>query len=258
MADATEQTTNTNETAQPTQDAAFWQSEAKKAFQARDQIKDKLRDLEGRVMSDEDRALFQKLRTDAEKAEETRRRKEGEFDSLKNQLVEKHNAEKAELTTRFTSLSERFKQSVKLAQFGAASDWFGGDSAKTVLDVQLGMDVLGKYVTVEDQDDDPLGYRIVVKTPRGEPILGADGNPAPFPEAIGELIKALPNKDRILRGSGKTGSGSAGGSKTGTAPAPDLQQLTERARQGDKDALKALKDRRAANGSMVFGSALSR
>lgn len=244
-------------TATTGKDASYWEAEAKKAFRDRDAVKQRARELEAKVMSDEDRQLFESLKEQQAKAEEARKRKEGEFDTLRNQLIEKHKAEVQEISTKFATLSDRFKQSTKLSLFGAATEWFGGDTAKTVLDVQLGMDVLGKYVVVEDVDDDPMGYRVVVKKPNGEPILGADGNPAPFAEAIGEVIKALPNKDRILRGSGKTGSGSAGG-KTGTMTAPDLHTLTERARKGDKDALAALKSRQGQPGGIVFGSAFSR
>lgn len=238
-------------------DVAYWQAEAQKAFKDRDAAKKRAKELESKVFSDEDIAEFQRLRTEQEKAEEIKKRKEGEFDSLKTQLTERHKLELAERETRINSLSTRFQETLKRAAFGSASDLFGGhDKAKTILDVDLAMSYLGKFVTVED-DDSPEGSRIVVKNPKGETILGEDGNPAPFHLAMEELISKLPNKDRILRGSGKTGSGSSGGSAQAASPA-DVTELTKRATAGDKDAIAALKRRRASSGALVMGSALTR
>jgi hypothetical protein len=255
MAEANEQT-KAADTEKPKDDAAYYKEEAKKAFAARDELKAKIRELEGKTLSDEDRDQFAKLKESQAKAEEDRKRKAGEWDTLRVQLSEKHANEIKERDTRLSTLSTRFKDTVVRAEFGAASDWFSGaDTSKTILDVDLGMAALGKYVTVEDTDD-AEGYRVVVKRPDGKVIIGDDGNPAPFSDAIGELIQALPNKDRILRGSGKTGSGSSGGSTHAAKPA-DVIELTQRASAGDKDAIKQLKDRRNAGGGVVFGSAFT-
>ena len=238
-------------------DAEYYKEEAKKAFAARDELKAKLRELEGKVLSDEDRATFDSLKQQQAKAEEDRKRKAGEWEALKTQLTEKYATEIKERDTKLSTLGQRFKDTVIRAEFGAASDYFSGaDTSKTILDVDLAMAALGKYVTVEDTDD-AMGYRVVVKRPDGKTIIGDDGNPAPFSSAIGELILALPNKDRILRGSGKTGSGSSGGS-TGSVKDADLTVLIQKANEGDKDAIAALKRRRAASGGMVMGSALTR
>ena len=235
-------------------DAAYWEAEAKKAFADRDKAKQRAKELEGKALSDEQAARFQELEANAAKAEEERKRKAGEFDSLKQQLIDKHAKDLQERETKHAQLSERFKGTVVRAEFGAATDLFGGhDAAKTILDVDLGMAALGRYVEVEDADDDPRGYRIVVKDTKGNRILGKDGNPAPFAEAISELISLLPNRDRILRGSGKAGSGNAGGSSHNSGPV-DLDALIRKANQGDPDALKELRARRPAGG-MVQGSA---
>lgn len=226
-------------------DAAYWEAEAKRSFKERDSAKRAAKaasdELESRRAADDAAQA---------KAEDERRRKAGEFDDWRKQITAEHDV-------KLKAREARLAHAVKLSEFGAATDYFGGgDSAKTVLDATLGMDVLGKYVSVETTEDE-IGYRVSVKRPDGKVILGADGAPAPFQAAIGELIAALPNKDRILRGSGKTGSGSAGG-KTGTAAVLDLQALTDKARSGDKEALAVLKSRQANSGSLVFGSAFTR
>ena len=240
-----------------TQDLAYWQGEAKKAFETRDKIKKELSELKSNVLTKEDRELFETLKTERLKAEEEKAKKAGEWDTLRKQLADKHAVELAERDAKVSTLSDRFKHSIVRAEFGAASDYFGGDKAKTILDVDLAMAALSKYVVVEDVESDPLGYRIVVKKPNGDTILGRDGEPAPFGEAMGELIATLPNKDRILRGSGKTGSGSSGASSDSLKDA-DLDDVIRRARAGDKEAVKSLKARTGAQGGLVMGTAFGR
>ena len=240
-----------------TQDAAYWKGEAQKAFKDRDTAKARMRDLEGKALTDDQRAEYEALRTEKAKIDEDRKRAEGRFDELKTELVKKHTTELQEKDTRLSGLTERFRHSVVRAEFGGAVDWFGGDTAKTIFDPIMAQDVLGKYVMVEDVAGDPLGYRVVVRTPKGDIIHGKDGNPAPFHEAIGELISLLPNRDRILRGSGKAGSGSPGAFGEPLRP-QDVEQLTARARAGDQDAIKALQARKQASGGLVMGTAFSR
>jgi hypothetical protein len=256
MADANESTT-TESTPEPAADL-IPRAEAKLAFAARDKAKKEADELRKRVLSEDDLAEYQALKASQAKAEEDKAKKAGEFETLKAQLARKHEAEIAERETKLSSLSQRFKDTVVKAEFGSASDYFNGtETSKTILDVEIGMAAFGRYVHVEDADDDPRGYRVVVKTPKGETIVGKDGNPAPFADAIGELIAQLPNKDRILRGSGKTGSGSSGGS-THTAATADVTELTRRAQAGDKDAIAALRQRRNAGNGLVMGSAFTR
>jgi len=245
-------------------DATFYQREAQKAFKARDELKAKLRDLESKVLSDEDRQMFETLKEQQAKAEEERAKKAGEFESLKQQQKERHDQilkehQKAlgEKDQQYSTLSERFKNTVKLAQFGSATDYFSGsETSKTILDVELGMAYLGKYVHVEDAEDDPMGYRVIVKKPNGDTIFGADGNPAPFAEAIGELIKALPNRDRILRGSGKTGSGNSGGSNR-AADQIDLSRSLTPDQRKDPKVLAALRAS-LPRGGVVMGEAYNK
>lgn len=236
----------------PKGDEFIPRSEAEKAFRARDEAKKRLRELESRVMSDEQYAEYQALKEAQGKAEEERKRKAGEFDSWRTQIATKHEQELTAERQKAAQIAERFKQTVVKAEFGAASEWFGGhDASKTILDVDLGMAALGRYVEVQDAEDDPRGYRVVVKSPKGDTILGRDGNPAPFGEAMAELIGMLPNKDRILRGSGKTGSGSSGGS-TQITGSMDLATAAKRAAHGDKDA-RAVLERAAGDGAIQFG-----
>jgi hypothetical protein len=100
---------------------------------------------------------------------------------------------------------------------------------------------------------------VVVKDTAGNIVRGADGNPAPFTEAMRQVIASLPKEkqDRILRGSGKAGSGSSGGSTVHVTDST-LADIVSKARAGDKDALAALKRRKADMGGMVEGAAWER
>lgn len=211
-------------------------------------------ELSGKVITPEQQKRLEELEAAAAKAEEDRKAKAGEWDNLKNDLVTKHQTELKEREERLGKTSERLRQTAIFAEFGRASELFG-DAGKTIFDVDMGVEVLGKYVHLEDDENDPRGYRVVVKKANGTPVMGADGNPLPFAAAMTELIGSLPNKDRILRGSGKTGSGSSGGGHHNPNLTDDLDALTKKAAAGDKEALAALKQRQAGLGGAIQGTA---
>lgn len=215
-----------------------------------------LKELQGKLPTEDQVKKWADLETAAAKAEEERQKKAGEWDSLRSQLVKNHETALTTERERGDKYAERFRSNALRAEFGGAVDWFG-PTAKTILDPGMAIDVLGKYVTVEDDESSALGYRVIVKLPNGSPVVGADGNPAPFAEAIGKLVEALPNKDRILRGSGKTGSGSSGGSGRGADGAVDLNNLKP-ADFRDPKVREAVKQQQAAAGGLQIGPAFTR
>lgn len=231
-------------------DATFYREEAKKAFQARDEVKKQLRELEQRVLKPEELEEFQRLRDMAAKQEEDRAKKAGEFEQLRVNLLKKHDEELAAEKKRAEEADGRLRKTLIGLSFAQASEWFGKDG-KTILTPEIAEAFYGKYVDLD-------GDQVIVKDTQGQTILDArTGKPARFAEAIGELITSLPNKDHVLRGSGKTGSGSSGGSG-GVAPTTDLGELTQRARKGDKAALDALRRQQESVGAMVLGSGARR
>ncbi len=235
-------------------DASYWEAEAKKAFQDRDAAKKRAKELEGKVLTDEQADRYRALEEASAKAEEDRKRKAGEFDQWRDTITKKHATELDTERQKVTTTTQRYHQSLIRSEFGAAAEFFGAhDTSKTILDVELGMAALGKYVDVEETDQ---GDRVIVKSPTGQTILGKDGNPAPFAEAIGELIALLPNKDRILRGSGKSGSGNSGGANFVNGQV-DLNRLTP-ADFRDPKIRAAVKQRTAAAGGLQFGPAWDR
>jgi hypothetical protein len=258
MAEANE--TKPDPTPEPKDDVTFYKSEAQKAFKARDDLKLKLRDLESRTLSEDDRALFDTLKAQQAKAEEDRAKKAGEFESLKQSLIKKHQDElDAERTAR-KALETSYVQEKIEGAFLGATDWFGGDSAKTILTGDMANAYLGKYVSYEDIELAGKTVKaVVVRDLEGNVILDGKGNPARFSDAIGDLISQLPTKDRILRGGGKTGSGSSGGvSHVGHAATVDVRQTQRADTFRDPKARAELKRQMATAGGLQIGPAFDR
>ncbi len=232
----------------------FHKAEAAKAFKARDEVKKQLRDLETRVMSDDDRALFDKLKSEAEKGEEARKRKEGEFDAWRSDIVKKHDEALKAAHARAEQADARYRQKLIGLEFAGASSLFG-DAGKTVLTPEVAESYLGKFVEV--QTDEQGTERGVVKGLDGHAVLDVKtGKPASFADAIFEVIQALPTKDRLLRGSGKTGSGSSGGTTSGTQGV-DLGKLTARDFR-DPKIREAVRQRQNSAGALQIGPAFDR
>ena len=251
MADDTTQTTQqaTTTTDSGAKDANYWQAEARKAFEARDEAKRQAKELAAKTLSDEDAELFKKLREAEAKTEEERKRKAGEFDSWRKDILTKHQQEIADREKRIADAEGKTRKTLIGLAFAGATDIFGKD-ALTIYGPKAGERIFSEFV---DLDEDGS---VVVKNRAGHVILDADtGKPASFAVALKELIDSLPDKNDHLRGSGKTGSGSAGGGQPGS-PA-DINELTTRARSGDKDAIKQLQQRRAHSGALVMGSAFT-
>lgn len=217
-------------------------------------LKKQIDELSGKVLSEDERKLFDTLKKERETAEEARKRKEGEFDTLKQQLVDKHNAEIAALNEKLTAATNLHRSTLISREFAGASALFGGTAeAKTVLTHDVAEAYFGRYV--EPSED---GKSIVVKNLQGQVILDPKtGKPADFATAMTELIGALPNKDNILRGSGKAGSGSSGGADTNKNGQIDTTKLKP-ADFKDPKVREAVKAEHAAAGGIVMGSALKR
>jgi hypothetical protein len=236
----------------PPKDDLIPRAEAKKAFEARDKAKKEADELRTRL------ATIEQAEKDREaKAEEERLKKAGEWEAMKQTLVSKHTTELEAERKACTQLEQSYRQEKIEAAFLAATDLFGGhDGSKTILTGDMANAYLGKYVSYEEVEvaGKPV-QTIVVRDPDGNILLDGKGNPAKFAEAISELINQLPTKDRILRGSGKTGSGSSGGSTSHSQPV-DLRNLTP-ARLKDPKVIEALKAARPASG-ITMGAAFQK
>jgi len=212
-------------------------------------LEKELAELRRQLPSPDQLTKWQEAEVFVAKSLEDKKRKEGEFDSWRVDITKKHEDALNEERKRAADVATRLHTTLKDHAFASASDWFGGSDAKTILTPAIASAYFGRYVAVEEHDG---AERVVVRDPNGHAILDTKtGKPAAFAQAIGELIGMLPDRDSVLRGSGKTGSGSSGGSH-GTQT-PDLAELTKRASRGDKDAITALRRQQSSLGGITFG-----
>jgi hypothetical protein len=250
---AADTATTTPDTGSNGADPEFLKAEAKRAFIARDAEKKRARELEDRLRALEgiDPEEHKALKQQAEKAEEERKRKAGEFDSWRGEILKKTEAEKAAIAAERDAAKTELEKTLIGLKFAGASSLFG-ESGKTVLTPEIAEAYFSRYVSVEEIDGRKT---VVVKDNDGHVILNAKtGKPADFAEAMAEVIEAMPNKAHIFRGSGKTGSGSSGGSTTAT------QQLVDTARLksgdfSDPKVREAVKRQQAAAGGLQIGRA---
>lgn len=236
------------------QDVDYWRNEAKAAFAKRDELKKKMAEYDGI-----DPAQYRDLKQKAEEAEQERLKATGQFEAAKKNLEQRFEAEKKPLVEKLTALERQIADEKIGAAFSRADDLFG-PQGDTILPPDVAASYFRESVRYEDVEIAGKTVRtVVVRDATGNIVLGADGNPAPFADALRVLIKALPTttQDRILRGSGKVGSGSSG-SAGHPVTDTDLDATIKRARAGDKDAMAALKARQAHKGGMVVGAAWDR
>lgn len=182
-------------------------------------LKKQLEEVMRMIPSDEQRAKWAELEKQNESVEEARRRKEGEFDQWRAQIAEKHSRElEAERQLAMNARTQAEARDRELndtligLSFSQATDWFG-DKGKTVLLPAIAQAYFKDHVSVEvvEGPGGKTSRRVVVRDNNGAVIVDPRaGTPLPFEKAIGELIESHPNKNSILRGSGKVGSGSSG------------------------------------------------
>ena len=216
-------------------------------------LRKQIAELQKAGMSDEDRQLFEKLKTDAAKAEEDKKRAEGKFDEMSTQLIKKHETELKAREDTIGTLSKSLRETLVSGEFARAAALFGA-TGKTILTPEIAEAYLGRYVHVEDVEGSNRKV-IVVKNDAGQVIVNAKtGKPAAFSDALLELIESRPDKDSILRGSGKSGSGNSGGLGGGGNGNRDLANPTTAGDLKDPKVRAAVKQKHDAAGGIVSGS----
>ena len=229
----TASTTETAQTGSSEPNADFYKAEARKAFAARDKLKAELRELQSGGLSQQEVEEYRALKEAQEVAEQERLKEKGEYEKALEKATRKYTEEMAAKDQAVSAAEQKLRSTLIGLSFAQASDWFG-DKGRTVLIPEIAETYFGKYVDLQDDV-------VVVKDLDGDVIMDPQtGKPAPFSQAIGELIESMPQKNKILRGSGKAGSGSSGGADEGHQPA-NRRQLAELAMKGDKEAVEALK-----------------
>ena len=150
-----------------------------------------------------------KMLADAERAEEEARLARGEFEAVKKQMIERHEAEKKSLAEEV----ERLKSSVMSAQstieeltVGVSFSTSKFISDKTVFTPKKARAIFGAHFDVVD------GRVVGYDKPRGSdgrsPIVDGNGNPASFDEAIQKIVESDEDRDRILKATVTSGADS--------------------------------------------------
>lgn len=175
---------------------------------AHERVKEEERKARERLkqFGDVDPERVQQMLRDAEEREQERAKKAGEFDQLKSQLVEKHQAELKKATERGgvieRALHHALAESVAVQEIAKAKG-----STKLLLP-----HVLKQIKIVEDESatEPAARFRAVVVDSKGNPRVGdAQGTPMTIAALIAEFRE---NQDfaGAFQGSGASGSGAAG------------------------------------------------
>ena len=219
--------------------------------------KRELEDLRKGMPTDEQRARWADLEKQSESAEEERKRKAGEFDGWRTQITTRHDEivkakDRAieEERQKTASVEKGWNDTLIGLSFAGATDLFG-PSGQTVLLPGFAQAAFASHVQVVV--DDAGNRSVVVNDGKGAPLIDPKtGAPLPFAKAMKELIESHPQKDDLLRHSGKVGSGSLGGTNTGSGGI-DLTRLRPSDFRDPKVA-QALRDRHANAGGMQIGT----
>lgn len=211
----------------------------------------------------EQRAKWAELEAEAARAEEERAVKKGEFDTLKGQLttryereIEAHKAATQNAVARAEALDKDIDEEMIAREFAQASGLFG-PTGKTIWFPELAQAYFRKDVAVEKvEQNGRTTRRVIVKDTRGATILDKQGGPMVFAKAMEELIESHPQRDSILRGSGKSGPQSPGGSH-GAGGSIDTSRLKQ-SDFSDPKVRDAVRDNLATAGGLQIAPAFDR
>lgn len=173
----------------------------------------KLKELD--KLKDIDPDEYKKLKTQAEKAEEERAMKAGEFENLKKQLIEAHTKEKQALEAKLATLHKSLEENVLIATATQAIAAEKGVAALLMPHVRsrTKLDENGQAVVIDES---------------GNVRVDAQGKPLPITALIAEMKSDVQTFGRAFEPSGASGSGSQGSNANGAANKYEGMSPTER------------------------------
>ncbi|HAM57276.1 MAG TPA: hypothetical protein DCQ64_18465 [Candidatus Rokubacteria bacterium] len=209
---------------------SYLEGELEKAIKARDKAKGSA------GLSAQERDELEALKAKAAEADEAKLKAEGDWRALEGKLTDKI----AKAEAKASEAAQRYAdQAVEMA-FHGAPELFGGPQARTILTPDFALAGFRQHVQYTPGDGQRHGS-VVVRDLKGDPILAADGTPAPFAEAMARLIDTWPTKQHILRNGGKAGSGSPGAGTSTDHGTLTRSALVAKAQSGDREAIATLK-----------------
>jgi hypothetical protein len=146
----------------------------------------------------------------AAKGREERQRAEGAFDTMKNELINKHTAEIGNATKRIDHLQNKlFDVHARRAVVAEIANQGGN--------VDLMEDKILPFVTVKE-DETSGDFNTVVVDGKGNPRIGdAKGTPMTIPQLVAEF-KENPKYGIAFKPTAASGGGTPGGTQSATTP----------------------------------------
>lgn len=182
---------------------------------------DGLRKQVGDLNLDEVRELLEQKKKDELKKMEER----GEFDRIKQQMVEEHNRQQEQLKQQIQELQDKLNErEVKVNELSIGSNFSQSKyiSEELTLTPSKARALYGAHFELED------GQVVAYDKPRGAAnrtvLVDGVGNPLSFDKAMQKIIEADPDRDTLIRSKMRQGSGSH--SKPSSNPKPPAKHLT--------------------------------
>lgn len=143
-------------------------------------------------------------------AEEEKLKAAGEFDKLKERMVEQHTASTTKLQEEIEGLRASKKSlEAKVDDLTIGTDFASSEfiAKETVLTPRIARREYGKHFDVSED-----GTRLGFDKPRGDetrkPLTDASGNPLSFDAAMAEIISKDPDSAKLMRSTLKSGADS--------------------------------------------------
>lgn len=161
-----------------------------------------------------------KLIQDRKAAELADMEKKGEFEKIRQQMLEAHNAEKTTLASQITELQQKIASSnsqidnLTVGQAFATSKFI---SDELVLTPTKARTVYGAHFD-RDESGNIAGYDKPAGSPGRAPLVDGSGSPLSFDAALKKIIEGDPDRDALLKAKIKQGADSG---TTGAKPKPD-------------------------------------
>ncbi|EIZ8992674.1 hypothetical protein MQ572_004208, partial [Cronobacter sakazakii] len=144
------------------------------------------------------------------KAEQAELERRGEFDAVKKQMIEAHQAELAKRDERYSALeSENAALRAQLVEMTVGASFSSSTflREKVLMTPAKARVIYGSHFEV-GEDGSVVGYDKPVGQKERAVLVDGEGKPLPFESAIERILRADPEADALLRSEAKQGAGS--------------------------------------------------
>ena len=157
-----------------------------------------------------DPADVKKLVQERKESEMKALEKKGEFDKIRQQMLEAHETEKKTLKDQIDALNQKVNvnlQAIDQLTVGQAFSTSRFISDELVLTPTKARTVYGGHFE-RDESGVVVAYDKPAGSPNRAPLVDGQGNPLPFDLALQKIVEADPDRDALLKAKIKPGAGS--------------------------------------------------